>query len=107
MISSSSELAGSPRLARMSETRRGSSMSTSEDAERFTATARSRPASRQALTWSSDWASTATVRSRISPDCSARGRNESGKSRPRVGWFQRTSASTPPTRRERESTFGW
>ena len=70
MISSSSERAGQ---APAEQDRRrpgaGSSRSTSEEADRLTATAERRGRrSRQRLTWSSDCSRTAVVRSRIRPD---------------------------------------
>ena len=43
----------------------------------------------------------------ISPVRSAGSRNSAGASRPRSGWFQRSSASTPTILRERISTIGW
>ena len=48
----------------------------------------------------------ASVSRCISPDCSASGMNSSGRTRPRVGWRQRTSASTPATRRRSSGDLG-
>ena len=59
MISSSRTRGDSPRSASSSSTRAGRSTSTSEDAERLTATLSERPASCQRTTWSSDCSSTA------------------------------------------------
>ena len=41
------------------------------------------------------------------PVSSARGMNASGERRPRCGWSQRTSASTPVMRPVWSDTMGW
>ena len=43
----------------------------------------------------------------ISPDSSRSGMNSAGDTRPRSGCFQRSSASTPTTRRVAADTRGW
>ena len=76
-------------------------------AEMFTAIETSMPASRQALCWRSASSSTQWVRGAISSPLAVSGRKLSGINSPSVGWFQRTSASTPVVRRVVRSTFGW
>src|ERR1700730_16599816 len=41
------------------------------------------------------------------PDCSASGTSVVGDTRPRDGWTQRKSASTPATRPSAVATIGW
>ena len=59
------------------------------------------PAPRQAAS-STHW-----PKGSMSPVSSAIGMNAAGGTRPRVGWFQRTSASMPVGRPVMVSTRGW
>ena len=67
-------------------------------AARLTATVRSRPRRATRGIARAPLSSTQRVRSPIAPVRSASGTKSPGGSRPSVGWFQRTSASTPVTR---------
>ena len=50
---------------------------------------------------------TYSVSGPMSPECSAIGMNSSGMTRPRRGWCQRISASTPTTSPPATATLGW
>ena len=76
-------------------------------ADRLTATDRSRPRSRHVAALASALRITTIVSARMSPVCSAMVMNSSGRTRPRRGWFQRTSASAPRTMPVASSTLGW
>ena len=65
------------------------------------------PARRHADACASACASVQRVSSGIASVPSARPRNALGPSRPRTGWCQRSSASTPTTRPSASVTLGW
>jgi len=75
--------------------------------ETLTAIGTVMPARCQAAVCSSDISMTTSVRRCISPDCSATGMKSSGGTRPRTGWRQRTSASTPATEPSARCALGW
>jgi hypothetical protein len=57
--------------------------------------------------WRQDSRSTHSPIDRINPDSSANGMKSAGLTSPRVGWFQRSSASTLLMRPVATSLFGW
>ena len=65
------------------------------------------PAARRATTVRQASARTQRPRARIVPFSSARAMNSSGRVRPRIGWRQRTSASTPTVSPLSSATIGW
>jgi len=108
VISSSSASAGSPHSPRISATRSASRGFSKARAVRLTEMRRSAwnlrrqfAAVRQAVR------STQSLITSEAPLTSATGRKAAGKSSPRSGWRQRTSASAPPISPEPDRTIGW
>ena len=60
-----------------------------------------------AAPWATASRSTQRPMSVMTPDSSASGMNSTGGTRPRSGWFQRTSASKPVVRPSVTRTVGW
>ena len=65
------------------------------------------PFARHAAAWAQARSSTQRPIGTISPFSSAIGMNTSGRTTPAVGWFQRSSASTPTIRSLSRSSIGW
>ena len=107
VISSSSSDGSTRRFSSRSRTWSGNSASSRFRTLRLTATPSVIPARCQARHWRSASSSTYRVSGLISPVCWASGMNSSGPTRPRVGWFQRSSASTDCTAPFASAAFGW
>ncbi len=108
VISSSMQSSGTPTTSAISLTRPASAVSANCTLDRFTPTAiGGSPSCTQSLCWISAVTNTHSQIAMISPASSATGMNSLGGSRPSVGWFQRTRASTPTTAPVVTSICGW
>ena len=107
VISSVSRPASSWRSARIAATRSDSPGVSMSCAETLIETFSSRPRAVISAAKRTPSAMTHGVISRMKPVCSANGMNSPGGTRPRVGWFQRTSPSTPTISPLVRSSLGW